>query len=114
MIQKKGNCCSQTHESEGDESWVQEEEDQENKKIKRNEGWKKDEREIWWKKNKKIGEDSVLKMRKSFLRKMTKETELNKNISRKRTKKKKDPPKRSKTMFLWTCKVYWKNIFKWE
>ena len=41
-------------ESEGKEKWVQEEGDQENKKIKQKRIWKKDERKIFMKENHKM------------------------------------------------------------
>ena len=87
---RKVKCCSKANDSEGNENWVQEEEDQENKKIKRNEGWKKDER-----KTQIIEKDSIFcSCGRVLKRKITKETKLSKNITRKRIEKKKRSSKK--------------------
>ena len=57
-----------THESEGNENWVQEEEDQENKKIKRNEGWKKIGKFCWKKRPSKKNKTVFLWEYKDYLK----------------------------------------------
>ena len=55
----EGNCCSKkTEESDGKENWVQEEGDQENKKVKQKTEWKRrwmrnvmNKNKMWWKKD---------------------------------------------------------------
>ena len=69
-IKRKGIVVQKTYESEGNEKWVQEEEDQENKKIKQNEGWQKRWKKTLIKeKHKKSKNILFFFMRKSFKQK---------------------------------------------
>ena len=66
---KKGNLLfKKVKESDGKEKWVQEEGDQENKKIKRKGNEKGGECETWWTKTK----SDEKRMRKTWLKKNTK------------------------------------------